>query len=130
VAPKPDSSRVYSQEPSGSLSWANWIHFTAPQPIFFYYIFWSHPHIYSLGFWVVSFTPKPCTIFSPLPRIPHSPWFDLLNNIWGWVQNMKFLIVQLAAVRTWNLTKCLPWNIFYYKLIVCMLSVYLIALCT
>jgi hypothetical protein len=24
-----------------------------------------------------------------------SSWFDLLNNIWGWVQIMKFLIVQL-----------------------------------
>jgi hypothetical protein len=24
---------------------------------------------------------------------PHSPWFDLPNNIWGGVQNMKLLIV-------------------------------------
>jgi hypothetical protein len=26
----------------------------------------------------------------------HSPWFDLPNNIWGWVQNMKLLIVQFS----------------------------------
>jgi hypothetical protein len=29
-----------------------------------------------------------------MPR-PHSPWLDLPNGIWGWVQIMKFLIVQL-----------------------------------
>jgi hypothetical protein len=26
---------------------------------------------------------------------PHSPWIDLPNDIWGWVQNMKLLIMQL-----------------------------------
>jgi hypothetical protein len=30
-----------------------------------------------------------------MPRPPHFPWFDLPNNIWGWVQNMKLLTVQL-----------------------------------
>jgi hypothetical protein len=30
-----------------------------------------------------------------MSRSPHSPWFDLPNNILGWVQNMKLLIVQL-----------------------------------
>jgi hypothetical protein len=30
-----------------------------------------------------------------MPRPPHSPWFDLPNNIWGGEQNMKLLIVQL-----------------------------------
>jgi hypothetical protein len=30
-----------------------------------------------------------------IPCPPHSPWLDLLNDISGWVQIMKFLIVQL-----------------------------------
>jgi hypothetical protein len=30
-----------------------------------------------------------------MPRPPHSHWLDLPNEIWGWVQIMKFLIVQL-----------------------------------
>jgi hypothetical protein len=30
-----------------------------------------------------------------MPRPPHPPWLDLPNDIWGWVQIMKFLIVQL-----------------------------------
>jgi hypothetical protein len=33
-----------------------------------------------------------------MPRPPHSPWFDLPNNIWWWVQNMKLPIVQLSSV--------------------------------
>jgi hypothetical protein len=24
-----------------------------------------------------------------MPRPPHSPWLDLPNDIWGWVQIMK-----------------------------------------
>jgi hypothetical protein len=32
-----------------------------------------------------------------MSRPPHSPLFDLPNNIWGGVQNMKLLIVQLSA---------------------------------
>jgi hypothetical protein len=31
-----------------------------------------------------------------MPRPPHSSWLDLPNYIWGWVQIMKFLIVQLS----------------------------------
>jgi hypothetical protein len=27
-----------------------------------------------------------------MPRPPHLPWLDLPNDIWGWVQIMKFLI--------------------------------------
>jgi hypothetical protein len=30
-----------------------------------------------------------------MSRPPHSSWFDLPNNICGWVQIMKLLIVQL-----------------------------------
>jgi hypothetical protein len=29
-----------------------------------------------------------------MSRSPHSPWFDLHNNIWGGVQIMTLLIVQ------------------------------------
>jgi hypothetical protein len=29
-----------------------------------------------------------------MSRPPHSPLFELPNDIWGWVQNMKLLIVQ------------------------------------
>jgi hypothetical protein len=45
-----------------------------------------------------TFPPKPCTLFSPLPCVPHAPpitfaltWLDLPNDVWGWVQIMKFL---------------------------------------
>jgi hypothetical protein len=31
-----------------------------------------------------------------MPRPPHSPWFDLPNNIRWWVQIMKLPIVQLS----------------------------------
>jgi hypothetical protein len=30
-----------------------------------------------------------------MSRPPHSPWLDLPNDIWGWVQIIKLLIVQL-----------------------------------
>jgi hypothetical protein len=30
-----------------------------------------------------------------MPCIPHPPCLDLPNDIWGWVQFMKLLIVQL-----------------------------------
>jgi hypothetical protein len=31
-----------------------------------------------------------------MSRPNHCRWFYLPNNIWGWVQNMKLLIVQLS----------------------------------
>jgi hypothetical protein len=31
-----------------------------------------------------------------MPRPPHSPWFDLPNNILWWVQIMKLQIVQFT----------------------------------
>jgi hypothetical protein len=31
-----------------------------------------------------------------MPCPPHSPWFDLPNNIWWWVQIMKLPTVQLS----------------------------------
>jgi hypothetical protein len=82
--------------------------------------FWSHPPIYALVFQVVSFPrafpPKPCARFSPLhachmPRPPHSPWFDLPNTIWWWVQIMKLPTVQLSALSRYFIplrSKCSP----------------------
>jgi hypothetical protein len=32
-----------------------------------------------------------------MPCPPHSPWFELPNNIWWWVQIMKLHTVQLSA---------------------------------
>jgi hypothetical protein len=32
-----------------------------------------------------------------MPRPPHSPWFDVPNYIWGRVQIMKLLILQLPS---------------------------------
>jgi hypothetical protein len=102
VAQEPEGSSPHSQQPA-----------TGPCPE----TVESNPHppkpvslrsilipTYALVFPVVSFLrafpPKPCTLFSPLPcvphaRPPHSPWLNLPNDIWGWVQIMKFLIVQL-----------------------------------
>jgi hypothetical protein len=34
-----------------------------------------------------------------MPRPPHSPWLELRNDICGWVQIMKFLIVQLILAQ-------------------------------
>jgi hypothetical protein len=34
-----------------------------------------------------------------ISRPSHSPWFDLPNNIWGWVQNMKLLIVWKVNIE-------------------------------
>jgi hypothetical protein len=53
--------------------------------------------------WSLSFgllPPKPCTLFSPFPCVPHAtptsfPRLDLPNDIFGWVQVMKFLTLQL-----------------------------------
>jgi hypothetical protein len=50
---------------------------------------------WSLSFWLSHQNPllsHACHMSHP----PHSPLFDLPNNIWGGVQNMKLLIVQLS----------------------------------
>jgi hypothetical protein len=41
-----------------------------------------------------------------MPRTPHSPSFDLPNNIWGWVRNMKLLIVQLPPFSCYFIPLC------------------------
>jgi hypothetical protein len=53
---------------------------------------------WSLSFWLSYQNPVHIPLLSHtchMSRPPHSPWFDLPNNIWEGVQNMKFLIVQL-----------------------------------
>jgi hypothetical protein len=37
-----------------------------------------------------------------MPRLPHSFWFDLHNNIWGWVQNMKLHIKAIITIYYLN----------------------------
>jgi hypothetical protein len=39
-----------------------------------------------------------------MSRPPHSPWFDLTNDIWVWVQNMKLLVVQLPTFSCYFIT--------------------------
>jgi hypothetical protein len=85
-----------------SLSRANWIHSTHPQPISVRYILIPSSNLCSdlpIGLSPSAFLPKPCTLFSPLPCVPHSQpnpsLFHLPNDIWGSVQIMKFLTVQL-----------------------------------
>jgi hypothetical protein len=47
------------------------------------------------------------------PRPPHSASFDLPNDIWGWVQIMKLLTVQLPTFSCYFIplrSKYSPWN--------------------
>jgi hypothetical protein len=52
----------------------------------------------SLSFWLSLQNPVHIHVLSHachMSRPPPFPWFDLPSNIWGWIQNMKLLIVQL-----------------------------------
>jgi hypothetical protein len=51
------------------------------------------------GLFRTGFTTKALYTFlsSPMPCPLHSPWLDLPNDIWEWVQIMKFLILQLSS---------------------------------
>jgi hypothetical protein len=73
-----------------------------PQPISLRFIFSPSCHpllgLPSVIF-LFAYPPKPCTCFSPLlacrmPHPPHSPLFDLPNNIWWWVQITELPVVQ------------------------------------
>jgi hypothetical protein len=35
-----------------------------------------------------------------MPHPSHLPWLDLPNDIWGWVQAMKFLTVKLPKTQS------------------------------
>jgi hypothetical protein len=109
VAPEPEGSSPYSQqpitspypEPTGATLHSP-LHSPSQSPRD---TFWSHPPIYGVVFQVVSFWLSHQNLLHipvishayHMPRPPHSPWFDLPNSIWGWVQNMKLLIVQLLS---------------------------------
>jgi hypothetical protein len=65
---------------------------------------WVHSSIYALVFRIVSFLmafpSKPCALSllshsCHMHRPPHPPYLQLPNNIWGRVQFMKLLTVQL-----------------------------------
>jgi hypothetical protein len=56
--------------------------------------FTSWPSKWSLTFWLSQQNPVQFSLLSHacyMPRPLRSPWFDLPNSIWGWVQNMKLL---------------------------------------
>jgi hypothetical protein len=82
-----------------------WIHFTPPpQPISLRSSLIPSSHLRLVFQVVFSFglsRQNPAQV-SPLyrachmPRPPHSPWFDLLDDIWWWVQITKLPIVQLS----------------------------------
>jgi hypothetical protein len=36
-----------------------------------------------------------------MPCSPHFPWFNLPNDIWGWVKIMKLIIVQFLFFSLW-----------------------------
>jgi hypothetical protein len=73
MAPEPEDSSPHSQEPANGPcpepgeSTPHPPNQSPQDP------FWSHPPIYAVVFQVVSslraFQPKPCTDFSPLPRV-------------------------------------------------------------
>jgi hypothetical protein len=53
------------------------------------------------------FPPKPCTLFSPLPRMPrarplHLPWLDLPNDIWGCIMRNKVCLMSKVSSVTAN----------------------------
>jgi hypothetical protein len=85
------------------LSWANWIHSTLPQPISLRSILISSSHLclgLPSGLLPSGFPTKTLYTFLSshachMSRPPHSPWLDLPNDIWGWVQIMKPLTVHL-----------------------------------
>jgi hypothetical protein len=49
-----------------------------------------------------------------MPHPSHSPWIDLSNDIWGWVQIMKLLTVQLHFHVTSSLVgpNIILWTLF------------------
>jgi hypothetical protein len=71
---------------------------------------------WSLHFWLSHQNLVQFTLSSHachMSRPPHSPWFDLPNNIRGWVRNMKLLIVQLPSLSCYFIplwSKHSPYN--------------------
>jgi hypothetical protein len=119
---------VFTRSRHRSLSWANCIQSTLPQPISLRSIPISYSHLrlvlrsglFPSGFPITTFY-----IFLSyshhMYRTPHSPWFNLPNNIWGGVWNMKLLIVQLSPflyyfiplIRIFSLKSCSQTPLVY-----------------
>jgi hypothetical protein len=89
-----------------SLSSASWIHSAPPPPanlpkVHFDPIFPSTPWSFKWSLSLGSTHQNPvhaCALSHAchMPRPPHSPWFDVPNNIWWWIQITKLPIVQLS----------------------------------
>jgi hypothetical protein len=96
VAPEPAGLLPYSQEPAtGSYLEPTGSTLHSTKPISLRSILSSSSHLclgLSSGLFPSGFTIKPHAYH--MSRPPHSLWFDL-PNIWGWVQNMKLIIVHL-----------------------------------
>jgi hypothetical protein len=104
VAPEPEGSSPHSQEPTND-PYSQPGESTPPQPISLRSILIPSSHLHlglSSGLFPFSLSHQNPVHVSTLshachmPCPPHSPWFDLPNNIWWWVQIMKLPTVQLS----------------------------------
>jgi hypothetical protein len=102
MAPEPGGSSPHSQQPANGPYPEQGDSTSPPQPITLRSILIpSMPRSFK---WSLSFglSHQNTVQFSPLSnawhmfRPPHSPWFDLPNDIWRWVQIMKLAIRQFA----------------------------------
>jgi hypothetical protein len=92
----------------------------SPQPISVKFILIPYFHLrlgLANGLFPSGFPTKTLYTFSLLSHVCHMsrplhfPWFDVSNDIWGWVQIMKFLIVQLLRFSCYVILlqfKCSP----------------------
>jgi hypothetical protein len=115
VAPELEGSSPHSQEPvTGPYPAPAESTAPPPQPVFLTSILIPSSHLrlgLPSGPFPTGFPTK--TLFTFLshvchmPRPPHSPWFRLPNDIWGWIQNMKLLTVFIKYDKLKNsLGKC------------------------
>jgi hypothetical protein len=104
LAPEPESLSQHSEQPAIGLCPEPIESNTHPRQPMSRDQFWLHPLIYASVFRVVpsfGLSRQNLVQFSLLShachmhRPPHSPWLNLPNEIWGWVQIMKLLILLL-----------------------------------
>jgi hypothetical protein len=106
VALELQGSSRHSKEPATG-PYPEPVESTSPPSQIPYVPFWSHSTLTPMFYeWSLSFgvSHQNLVQFSLLShtyhmsRPPHSPWFNLSNDIWIWVQIMKLLIVQLPPL--------------------------------
>jgi hypothetical protein len=102
VAPEPECSSPYTQEPATSPYPEPTGSTPHPQPISLRSILVPSSYLplgFPSGIFPSGFPTKTLYTFlsPPMPRPPLSPWFDLPTDICGWVQNVKLLAVQLPS---------------------------------